>query len=64
MENCSLEMQREAAREPYWRALSDKVGGEVGERLVEAIKDLYSIYSPDVIDWFASLYDVKTGGYY
>ena len=64
MDNCSLEMQRETAREPYWRALADKVGGEVGERLVEAIKDLYSIYSPDVIDWFASLYDVKTGGYY
>lgn len=62
MDNCNL--QREAVREPYWAKLREVIGGECGEQLVEAMKDLYSIYTPDVIDWFASLYDVESGKFY
>ena len=62
MVNCNL--HREKAREPYWAKLREAVGGECGERLVDAMKDLYSIYTPDVIDWFASLYDLESGKFY
>ena len=62
MDNCNL--QREKIREPYWSRLREEVGGECGEQLVEAMKDLYSIYTPDVIDWFASLYDLESGKFY
>ena len=62
MDNYSIE--REAAREPKWRAMAEAVGGERGERIVETMKELYSIYTPDVVDWFASLYDIETGGWY
>ena len=60
----NLNYQREEIREPRWRALSQAVGADVGEAVVAAMKELYSIYTPDVIDWFASLYDVKSCGWY
>ena len=60
----SLIIEREKIREPRWRALCDAVGGDVGERIASAMKELCSIYTPDVIDWFASLYDVKSAGWY
>lgn len=60
----SLDLQREKIREPRWLALRDVIGGEVGEELVDSMKELYSVYTPDVIDWFASLYDVKSAGWY
>ena len=47
-----------------WKQLEDEIGGDLGKNLVLAMKDLYEIYSPEMIDWFAGLYDAKVGGYY
>ena len=51
-----------------WRELENNLAAEMGEdqakEVVLALKDLYSIYSNDVVDWFANLYDPKIGGYY
>jgi len=54
----------EKTKEKYYKALSDKVGGKQGERIAEAIRDMYTLYTPEMIDWFASLYDPTVGGYY
>lgn len=47
-----------------WEALREHVGGEAGVELVSALKDLYSIYDDRLIEWFANLYDTKTGAWY
>ena len=47
-----------------WKLLETEIGGQCGERLVLAMKDLYEAYSPEMIDWFASLYAPGIGGYY
>ena len=48
-----------------WQAISDRVGGERGERLVAAFKDYYKrIYTPELPEWFARLYDKNIGGFY
>lgn len=47
-----------------WQALADKVGGEAGEELVDSLKVLYTLYSDNLISWFANLYDAETGGWY
>lgn len=51
-------------REEYYKRLEEKVGGEDGRKLVEGMRELYSLYDSEVIDWFAGLYDPKIGGYY
>lgn len=51
-------------QDKYYNSLADAVGGELGERIADAIRDLYSLYTPDMIDWFAGLYDPRYGGYY
>ena len=51
-------------KEMQWKRLADEVGGELGEEMVAAMKYLYDLYTPDVIDWFAGLFDAKVGGYY
>ena len=51
-------------QDKYYRALADEVGGELGERIADAMRDLYSLYTPEMIDWFANLYDPRYGGYY
>ncbi|MBO5315584.1 MAG: hypothetical protein J6B48_04040 [Clostridia bacterium] len=48
----------------YYKALADKVGGEQGIKIAEAIRDMYTLYKPEMIDWFANLYDPTVGGYY
>ena len=47
-----------------WEALRNHVGGETGDALVKAFKELYSVYDEKMIDWYAGLYDDKVGGYY
>jgi len=47
-----------------WKRLSEAVGGEVGEGLVSGMKALYEVYTPEMVEWFANLYDPKIGGYY
>lgn len=51
-------------KERYYKALAEKVGGEQGIKIAEAIRDMYTLYKPEMIDWFAGLYDPKVGGYY
>jgi len=51
-------------REGVYRTIADKVGGELGEEIVAAIREFYSLMSPDVIDWVADLYDPEIGGFY
>ena len=55
---------KKEVQEQYWRALADSVGGELGEKVAEGMRELYSLYTPEMVDWFANLYDVKRGGYY
>ena len=50
--------------EKYYKILADKVGGEQGIKIAEAIRDMYTLYKPEMIDWFAGLYDPAVGGYY
>ena len=54
-------------REEYselWQAIRKRLGGEVGERLTDAMNDFYGIYSDTLPEWFASLYDARVGGFY
>ncbi len=44
--------------------LTEEIGAEGATAFVEALKDLYSLYTSDVIEWFANLYDPSVGGYY
>ena len=55
----------DAWREPYWEALRKEAGGdEEADRIVDALKKLYSMYSNDLIRWYANLYEPTAGAYY
>ena len=43
-----------------WKKLAD----EAGEDVASAMQELYAIYDPKVVEWFANLYDPRYGGYY
>lgn len=47
-----------------WEALENKIGGSLGKDVASAMKGLYSLYSDNLISWFANLYDPAIGGYY
>ena len=51
-----------------WQELEENLAAEMGTdragEIVLALRELYSIFSPDVVDWFANLYDPKIGGFY
>ncbi len=54
-----------------WERLESLVARDIGdadaENLITALKDLYSLYTPNVVEWFANLYYVNAsneGGYY
>ena len=52
-------------REPYWEALREEAGAnEEADRIVDALKRLYSMYSNDLIKWYANLYEPTSGAYY
>lgn len=51
-------------RAPKWAAMAEYIGGDDGKNLVDAMQDFYSIYTDDVIDWYAGLYDADIGGWY
>jgi hypothetical protein len=58
-------MEKTQIIEEKWKAISDKVGGKRGEKLVSAFKDYYArIYTPALPEWFAKLYDKDIGGFY
>ena len=50
--------------EEKWAELAAEIGGELGEKVVSSMKNLYSLYSDDLIYWFANLYDPAIGGFY
>ncbi len=54
---------RERQRADSWSALEKKLGAD-GAELVDALKELYTAYSGDVVKWFAGLYDPNFGAYY
>ncbi len=43
--------------EGKWNKLAEHVGGELGEKIVDAFQDHYRLYSDDVITWLANLYE-------
>ena len=51
-----------------WRELEKNLVAEMGvdqaKEIVCALKELYTVYSKDVVDWYANLYDPKIGGFY
>ena len=42
----------------------ERLEGVAGKETTDALRKLYSLYTDDIVDWFASLYDAGTGGYY
>ena len=54
----------QARDDAYIDELWAKLEAERGSELVAAFKEYYSLFSDDVIDWFANLYDPGEGGYY
>ena len=52
-------------REPYWEALRKEAGADAeADRIVDALKRLYSMYTYDLIKWYANLYEPASGAYY
>ena len=55
----------DAWREPYWEALREEAGAnEEADRIVDALKKLYSMYTSDLIRWYANLYEPSSGAFY
>ncbi len=44
--------------------ITEKYGEKYAEGTVEALKDYYSLYTDNLVLWFANLYDPAVGGYY
>ncbi len=55
-------------QEEQWKALSEHLSADMGNdganNFISALKDLYSLYTPDMTEWYARLYDPSVGGYY
>jgi len=61
----AVKRTEEELREMQWKNLASVVGGgEKGDEIVEAMKAHYAIYSPEVFDWLAKLYDRDIGAFY
>ena len=53
------------AKELEWENLAKEAGGgERGKAIADAFKELYKLYTPELAEWFAKLYDPEVGGYY
>ena len=63
-----ISKQREFDRarlDSEWQNLvTEAGGGERGEAIAAAMKQLYSLYTPALTDWFSRIYDGETGGFY
>lgn len=55
-----VDEHREARREAELNALVP----EIGEETVNALKDLFSLYTDDLYKWMVDLYDKDIGGFY
>lgn len=47
-------------KEEKWRAFEAKCGKD----MTDALKEWHEIYTDDVVEWLAGLYDAKIGGFY
>ena len=47
-----------------WKALEDNIPYSNASEIVAAMKEMYSGFEPELIEWFAGLYDPKIGGFY
>ena len=51
-----------------WKKTKEKLcemaDADLADEIVSALKELYSIYKKDAVDWCANLYDPKIGGFY
>lgn len=59
MDKSKLELLRDK-----WQIVEEKIGGDVGKRIVEALKELYAVYDDRLIEWQAELYSPEHGGFY
>ena len=50
--------------EEKWGAVAEKIGGELGARVVAELKNLYTLFDTQMLTWQAELYDPKVGGFY
>lgn len=53
-----------AQNEECYKKMRETVGGELGEAIVDATKQYFSIMSEGVVDWISGLYDPNIGGFY
>ncbi len=55
-------------KEEQWKKLEEylkeDIGSDAAKDFVNALCDLYSLYTSDMTEWYAKLYDPKVGGYY
>ncbi len=52
-------------REPYWQSTYEQLGAdEQAAKVVEALKQFYSLYSDELVEWIAELYDPGEGAFY
>lgn len=66
-----IEMQKlrdaETKKEKWDRfsgAVIEKYGADFGQRLIDAFSSYYAIFRPELIEWYAKLYDPAIGGLY
>lgn len=61
-------VQDDSIMEEKWRVFSEsiapKFGKALSDEITEAMRDLYSIFSVNVLKWSANLFDPEIGGYY
>ena len=52
-------------REPGWQRLYEEAGKDSrAQEIVSAFNTLYAMYTDDLVEWYANLYDPYIGGYY
>ncbi len=59
---------KNTTKEEQWNALKEYLKADIGDadsdEFVSALRDLYSLYTSNMTEWYARLYDPKVGGYY
>ena len=52
-------------REPMWERVYNDLGGdEKAKGIVSALKTMYTMYTDDLVEWYANLYDPNLGAWY
>jgi hypothetical protein len=54
-----------AERWEYLRScLAAEAGSESADKIIDALKYMFSLFTPEIVDWFANLYDGDIGAWY